>query len=122
MAAKLPIWDQRMFELMDICLSDPSMGMADSMDFFKTLGVTGPSTISQVKSNKQSFRIKHFYNACKVYGVSMDWFMGFSGSMYRSGVSHSPLHLLKAATRLIEDELLSKEKLTKKLTKQGKIP
>lgn len=108
MSTKLPIWDQRMFELMEICLADPLMGQAESMDFFKTIGITGAATISQIKNNKQSFRLKHFYNASKLYGVSMDWFMGFSGIIYRTDSKPSPLFLLKAATKLIEQELNGK--------------
>lgn len=108
MAKKLPIWDQRMFELMEIKLKRPDHNLEDEMVFFKPLGINTAPTISQVRAGRQSFRLNHFKTACDLHGVSMDWFMGYTDKMNRKQVSMDPVAMLKQATSLIQKQLNGK--------------
>jgi len=118
MAKKLPIWDQRMFELLQVQMDNPENDIEEEMDFFRPLGVNDPPTVSQVRAGKQSFRLKHFKAACDLYGVSMDWFFGYTDRMLRQDIKIDPLALLKQATRLIEKEMMPQKKVIKKVIKK----
>lgn len=83
MPTKLPIWDRRMFELMDHCISNKSIKTQG--DFMKLLKISATSTIKQIRDGKQSFRHQHLSIAAKRFGVSMDWFYGFTDDMRRTG-------------------------------------
>jgi len=105
MLNKLPIWDQRMLQFMGLVISS-KINTQDA--FMEAIGVSSRATISQVKKGKQSFRHEHFKKAGELFGVSIDWFYGFTNVMMRTGVKQKPLELLKEATRLIEAELQKK--------------
>jgi len=120
MASKLPIWDQRMFELIEITIADPGNKIKSEEEFLQLIGINAKSTGTQVKAGKQSFRIKHIQAACKIFGRSADWFLGLTDRTHRLDVQLNPLQQLKQAVRLVEQELSPGKKLTKKLTKRRK--
>ncbi len=99
MATKLKVWDSRMLQLMGMKTS--GAGSITQKEFLNKVGFNH-ANISQILSGKQSFRHEHFYKACKVYGISMDWFYGFSEEMKLKSKNATPVDLLKQAIVLIQ--------------------
>lgn len=99
----MPIWNKRMIELIDYAVFNK---MADNQtDFLKLIGISSVKNMYQIKSGKQSFRHEHFMNACIKFGVSMDWFYGFTNVMKRTVSSKSksdPIQLIKDALVILE--------------------
>lgn len=108
--SKLPIYDARMIQLMNYCIAQKKV--TNKREFCQSIGFT-PSNIYQVRPKRgsndktQSFRMEHFINACHKYGVSMDWFAGFTSDMKRKP-SPNALQLLKQAVVAVENELKRK--------------
>lgn len=109
-----------MFELKDMVLSGKLKGIDSDIKFIEALGIPAMATLNQVKTGKQSFRLINFKNACDLFGISMDWFFGYTDKMNRFQVDQSPLELLNEATRLINAEFKNTRPLTKTLTKKAR--
>lgn len=104
MPTKLPIWDQRMLELIELSIVSKTKGITNLKDFVKVIGIKDSSTITQIRNGKQSFRHQHLMAAAKAFGISMDWFYGFTNTKIRKANDTNPLKMLKEATRLIEKQ------------------
>lgn len=79
----MPIWDKRMFELIDYVIANKVKGITGNPQFIKAIGIPTLATLDQVKNGKQSFRPKHFHTAAKYFDISMEWFFGFTSNMKR---------------------------------------
>lgn len=113
MSLKLPIWDQRMLELMDNVMNDDLYKINNQGDFLIAIGINAQSTLKQIKEGKQSFRLQHFKAAGDKFNISMDWFFGYRDFSTRDEDKMNALALLKEATRLIEHELSQRSGVNK---------
>lgn len=103
MATKLPVWDQRMLQLMDYAVTN-KIKCTNQLQFCKLIGVDA-ATISQVKKKGSSFRHKHILTACKKFGIRPDYIYGFTNNMLAQDIplkEYTPTQLLQEALRLIE--------------------
>lgn len=91
MKKQIPVWDRRMIEIMD---AQP----ITRKEFFDSIDAL-PQLLSQVRSGKQSFRIKHIVSACRIYGYNPAWVLGFSDEV--------KLRKPKKAIKLLEDAVLA---------------
>lgn len=114
MTKKIPIYDQRMFELLEFALS--SGECKTQKEFYERIGLKSIPNAYEIKQGKQSFVHAHFMKAAKSFDVDMNWFYGFSSNMKRSAKNISPLEKLKTAVFEIEKELA---KSTKKAAKSA---
>lgn len=93
----MPIYDKRMFELIDHVISNNIKGIKGNPDFIKKVGIPTLATLDQVRNLKQSFRLQHFLKAATLFEVSMDWFFGFTNKMKRTDKAQSVEDLLQQA-------------------------
>lgn len=100
---KLRIWDQRMFLLMQHCIST---GACDSQRDFLTIIGFRETGLAQVRQGKQSFRHQHFLAAAKKFNIDLNWFYGLPSPMKRIIKNHkTPIALLKEAVLAVEAEV-----------------
>lgn len=97
MPKKLLIWDQRMLVLMDYVIANKIQGIELKKQFFKAIKSNHQSILAAIKDGRQSFTLQNFYEASKQFGVSMEWFFGFTDTMKRNINGESVEELLQQA-------------------------
>lgn len=105
MPNKLPIWDQRMLQLMEYCMTTNKVKTQGA--FLKSIGMN-ETAVYQVKRSTQSFRLDHLLAAGKKYQVNMNWIFGFEYEMFSSKNKRTSIALLKEAVQAVEQEFKTK--------------
>jgi hypothetical protein len=72
--AKLPLYTQRMFALMDYAIQKGLKGCLSPYDFLLTIGYKSTGNLTNLKNGSQKFRLDHYQKAGEVYGVDMNFF------------------------------------------------
>jgi len=109
MSKQLPIWDDRVFEFIDYCISHKIQGIKNEQDFIDKIGINSISTLKQIREGKASFRLKHLQQIGHVFGVTMDHFFGFTDRLYRDNVNVTPVEMLQSITGLITQQYGTKK-------------
>jgi len=104
MPAKLPIWDIRMIELMDYVVFNKLKKVDTTEKFRAIIGINNSTTINQVKKGKQSFTHTQLHKAAKHFNISMDWFYGFTDTMYRINSKLTATGMIKEGLRILESK------------------
>ncbi|MEX6689240.1 helix-turn-helix transcriptional regulator [Danxiaibacter flavus] len=94
MKPKLTIWNQRMFDLMDIALAEKVV--ASQAEWCEKIGIQ-QSNIRNIRLGTRGFTIEQIFAAAKLMNRSMDWF--FDHKTKQSGMD-----MLKEAVRVLEKE------------------
>ena len=94
---KLPIWDERMLYLIDHVIKNKIKGIDSAEKIITALKMPQRSIFNQVRNKKQSFRHEHFYKACELFDVPMDWFYGFTDKMKKNTKDQTVEELLQLA-------------------------
>lgn len=95
---KLEIWDQRMLQFMEHCLS--SGVCSTQRNFLISIGFI-PENIGQLRNGRQSFTLQHIHAAAIKYGLNLNWIMGLDSEMRRKP-GRSAIQQLKDAVKTIE--------------------
>ena len=105
MAGKLPIWDERMLQLMNFVIANNIKNCNSQALFCKVIGADA-ATIAQVRKNASSFRHKHVLAACKKFNVTADYIYGLSNTMLNTNkVKYlDAVGLLQEALRIIKKQ------------------
>lgn len=110
MAKKLPIWDQRLLDFIKHCVENNIQQVKDENDFIKRIGINNYSKLTQVRMGAQSFTWLQLHKTAKVFGVSLDYFAGFTDTMYQNTKQTNPLELLQFATKAVMKQYSVKTK------------
>src|SRR5438105_3384285 len=94
---KIAIWNQRMLTLMDYCINNKIKGLEYKQDFLKMIKINAGSALKPIQEGRQSFTHENFKAACDQFGVSMDWFYGYSDKMKRVNKRETVEELLQQA-------------------------
>ena len=114
--AKLKIYNQRMFELMQVALQ---MGLAETeQDWFTKIGSNFRNS-SKFKNGTINFQMEQMIEACKLHNCSMDWICGIKETMNRSDKEYTGIELIKEGLRQLENACKEKSKIqqTKRVKK-----
>lgn len=112
MANKLHIWDQRVLDFIDYCSTNNIAGIKDEHGFIKKIGIKTQATLTQIRMGKASFRIHHLQKIGQVFGVSMDYLLGFSENRFRNDKPLTAVETLQEATRRVVLEYDKQKKVT----------
>ena len=102
MATKLPIWDERMLQLLDFCIAN-RIKCTNQKEFCKLIDI-GETAVKQIKDGKSSFRHQHILNAYKKLGVTPNYFYGLTKNMFDKPLEKLPLLMIKEAVRILESK------------------
>lgn len=109
MAKKIPIYDQRVLDLMANAIGT---GRVDSQkDFLESIGFN-PTNLKQVKKQigergRQSFTVDQMIATCKKYGVTMDWLTGLTNdpTPAKQVKKKTPVQLLEEAVLAVKSSV-----------------
>ena len=108
MAKKLPIWDQRMLEVMKYC-TENNLRCTEQKEWCKLIGIH-ETAIAQIRSLRSSFQQTHILKVCSLFNININWIFGVSDNMFLEETKEDPFHLLKWQVMKIEEMFVKMKK------------
>lgn len=118
MSTTLKIWDERMFQLMDLLIYNKTV--STEKEFLESIGFANTNNIKQVREGKQSFRHQHLLAASEQYNINMNWLYGRTSSKSFKEKAQSPIDLISDALLILKKNEISVNKAVNKTKKEGK--
>ncbi|MEO6547478.1 MAG: hypothetical protein ABIN94_05740 [Ferruginibacter sp.] len=102
----LPLFDQRMLELMHFVISNNVKGINSKKAFFQSIGATSAANLVQIENGTRSFTNDNILAAKQFYGIDTNFLFEVKHlQIYPASKPISPIIQLKAATAMVSAEL-----------------
>lgn len=106
MPKKLPIWDQRMLEVMKYCI-DNKIRCTEQKEWCKIIGIS-PTGIAQIRNSKAGFQHTHIQKTCRIFNINIHWIYGISQVMFFEEKKVDPIKMIRAQLVRIQKEYVLK--------------
>lgn len=113
---QLCMWDQRMLNVMEYCISNQVNGITTQKAWCEAIGFE-PTNINNIKKGVRGFSKEHLSNAGDVLGVDMNYLFGLTDIMFRKTATISPIDMLKQAVKAVEQDYQAIKPTVKPQTK-----
>lgn len=106
--SSLPLFNQRIFELMEFVIANKIQGVDSKDGFFKSIGLSNANNYHQIRYVNRSFTIDDAYNAITQYGIDANFlFKKDHLQIYQVNKPLAPLLQLKSAVAMVSQQYAS---------------